>query len=157
MNPTVQSDFLADVFWPNFVTMVRTFHEFANHPEFREDGSQMDHKASQTYLTLVTAPDPQTARGLVTTALEHHYAACGNIIPKVESHYWWEGKIECSEECLIIFKSSESMLAPLKALILEEHPYDVPEFLSLEIHSGSHPYLEWIKSESRGPEVPSQT
>ena len=128
-----------------------------NHPEFREDGSQMDHKASQTYLTLVTAPDPQTARGLVTTALEHHYSACGNIIPKVESHYWWEGKIECSEECLIIFKSSESMLAPLKALILEEHPYDVPEFLSLEIHSGSHPYLEWIKSESRGPEVPSQT
>jgi periplasmic divalent cation tolerance protein len=122
-----------------------------NHPELREDGSQMDHMASQTHLILVTAPDLKTARELVTFALKQRYVACGNIIPKVESHYWWQGKLECSQECLIIFKSTEPMLAPLKALILEKHPYDVPEFVSLEIHSGSHPYLEWIKTESRGP------
>jgi periplasmic divalent cation tolerance protein len=116
----------------------------------------MDHKASQTHITLVTAPDPKTARELVTAALEQRYVACGNIVPGVESHYWWDGKLECSQECLIIFKSAESMLAPLKALILEKHPYDVPEFVSLEIHSGSHSYLEWIKTESRGPVVGSQ-
>ena len=114
----------------------------------------MDQKASQPYIILVTAPDPQSARELVTAALKQRYVACGNIIPKVESHYWWQGKLESSQECLIIFKSIESMLAPLKALILDKHPYDIPEFVSLEIHSGSSPYLEWIQSESRGPDVP---
>lgn len=112
----------------------------------------MDPDAQQTHLILVTAPDQQTARKLVKSALNRHFVACGNIIPKVESHYWWQGKLECSEEYLIVFKSIESMLPPLRDLILAEHPYEVPEFVSLEINSGSNDYLDWIRTECRGPE-----
>ena len=44
-------------------------------------------------IILVTAPDIKLARNLAKAALETKLAACANIIPHVESHYWWNKKI----------------------------------------------------------------
>ena len=41
-------------------------------------------------VVLVTAPDMDLARRLAKAALEAKLAACANIVPSVESHYWWE-------------------------------------------------------------------
>ena len=55
-------------------------------------------------IILVTAPDIKLARNLAKAALETKLAACANIIPSVESHYWWNEKIENESEVLIFFK-----------------------------------------------------
>ena len=58
-------------------------------------------------VVLVTAPDMDLARRLAKGALEAKLAACANIVPAVESHYWWKGKLESSDEVLLIFKTRQ--------------------------------------------------
>ena len=95
-------------------------------------------------LVLVTAPDLKTARRLARLALQAQLVACANLVPKVESHYWWQGKLESGAEVLLILKTRRANLRKLEALVLAEHPYDTPEFLVLGLHSGSEKYLAWL-------------
>src|ERR1035437_8465142 len=100
--------------------------------------------ATKFTLVLVTAPDLKTARALVKAALQARLIACANLVPKIESHYWWQGKIESSAEVLLILKTRKAKLAALEKLILAEHPYDTPEFLVLSLVAGSKKYLDWL-------------
>ena len=95
-------------------------------------------------LVLVTAPDLKTARRLAQCALQARLIACANLVPKVESHYWWQGKLESGAEVLLILKTRRANLRKLEALVLAEHPYDTPEFVVLPPVSGTDRYLQWI-------------
>ena len=100
--------------------------------------------ASGYFLALVTAPDLKVARRLCRPALEARLAACANLVPRIESHYWWQGKIERGAEVLIIFKTTRGKLPHLEKHILKSHPYDTPEFLALPLKAGTDRYLQWI-------------
>ncbi len=100
--------------------------------------------ATRFAIVLVTAPDLKTARALAKAALSAKLIACANLIPKVESHYWWQGKIESSAEVLMILKTAKAKLSALEKLILAKHPYDTPEFLVLPLTAGSRKYLDWL-------------
>jgi periplasmic divalent cation tolerance protein len=103
-------------------------------------------KPAQTCaVVLVTAPDLTVARKLVRVVLTARLAACGNLIPKLESHYWWEGKIDTSAEVLILFKTKVKALEALEQLILQHHPYDTPEIIALNLGRGTPRYLAWIE------------
>ncbi|MDE3098350.1 MAG: divalent-cation tolerance protein CutA [Verrucomicrobiota bacterium] len=95
-------------------------------------------------IVLVTVPDMKTARGLARAALGARLIACANIVPKVESHYWWHGKMESGGEALVILKTTRRKLAALEKLVVEKHPYDTPEFLALGVKAGNKRYLEWL-------------
>jgi len=100
--------------------------------------------AAKFALVLVTAPDVKTARVLAGAALSAKLIACANLLPKIESHYWWQGKIESSAEVLLVLKTAKLNLAALEKLILAKHPYDTPEFLVLPLAAGSQKYLGWL-------------
>jgi periplasmic divalent cation tolerance protein len=70
------------------------------------------------------------------------------LIPGLESHYWWRGKIEASREVLLLFKTRAARLRELEGLILTEHPYDTPEFVVLQLTAGTERYLAWLKQET---------
>jgi len=106
--------------------------------------------AAHFSIILVTAPDLKMARLLAKAALEANLVACASLISSVESHYWWEGKIESSAEILIVFKTQKSRLAALEKLILAQHPYDTPEILALPLSAGTRKYLDWIAKSSKG-------
>lgn|SRR5262245_31684434 len=95
-------------------------------------------------LALVTAPDVRTARALAKAALRARLVACANLIPGLESHYWWQGKIEKGREVLILFKTFRRHLPRLEKLVLAHHPYDTPEFIVLQLSRGSRRYLDWL-------------
>jgi len=99
---------------------------------------------------LVTAPDLTTARGLAKAAVRARLVACANLIPQIESHYWWREKIESSAEILIVFKTTKVKLKALEKLIVEKHPYDTPEFIVLPITAGNKRYLAWLGKSVRG-------
>lgn len=101
-------------------------------------------------LVLVTAPDLKVARRLARAVLKSRLVACANLVPRVESHYWWRGKVESSGEVLIIFKTIRRRLVALEKLILEKHPYDTPEFLALQPTAGNRRYLQWIEDSING-------
>jgi periplasmic divalent cation tolerance protein len=99
-------------------------------------------------IVLVTAPDLKTARALAKAALQAQLIACANLVPKIESHYWWQGKLESGAEILLILKTAKPKLAALEKLILARHPYDTPEFLVLPVRAGSRKYLAWLAEQT---------
>jgi periplasmic divalent cation tolerance protein len=106
--------------------------------------------AAKFAVVLVTAPDRKTARALARAALAARLIACANLVPKIESHYWWRGKIESGAEVLLILKTQKSKLAGLEKLVLAKHPYDTPEFIVLPLSAGNQKYLGWLAASSRG-------
>ena len=89
------------------------------------------------------------ARALARAALAARLIACANLIPKIESHYWWRGKMESDAEVLLVLKTQKSNLAALEKLVLARHPYDTPEFIVLPLNAGNKKYLDWIAASSK--------
>jgi len=100
--------------------------------------------AAKFSIVLVTAPNLKIARALAQAALHARLIACANLIPKIESHYWWQGKIESGTEVLLVLKTQKSKLAALEKLVLARHPYDTPEFIVLPLSAGNKKYLDWL-------------
>jgi periplasmic divalent cation tolerance protein len=100
-------------------------------------------------VVLVTTPDLKTARALAKAALQAKVIACANLVPKIESLYWWQGKIESGAEVLMILKTRKTKLAALEKLILATHPYDTPEFLVLPLSAGNKKYLGWLAAATK--------
>ena len=110
--------------------------------------------ASKFAAILVTAPDLKTARVLAQAALQARLIACANLLPKIESHYRWRGKIESCAEVLLVLKTQKSRLPALEKLIVARHPYDTPEFLVLPLLAGNQRYLGWLNLNTRRKRVP---
>lgn len=100
--------------------------------------------ANKFAVALVTAPDLTTARALANAALQARLIVCANLIPRIESHYWWREKIASGTEVLLLLKTRKSNLSALEKLILTKHPYDTPELLVLPLSAGSDRYLDWL-------------
>ena len=81
---------------------------------------------------------------LARAALRARLIACANLVPRIESHYWWQGKLQSGKEVLLALKTRKSNLAALEKLILAQHPYDTPEFLVLPLEAANERYLDWL-------------
>ena len=98
-------------------------------------------------VVLVSIPRDEAnnlARGLV----ENRLAACVNVIPKIESYFWWDNKLEHEEEALLIIKTTQQRFDELRAWVVANHPYDLPEVISLPLSDGLSDYIEWVKRET---------
>ncbi|HEY9173933.1 MAG TPA: divalent-cation tolerance protein CutA [Verrucomicrobiae bacterium] len=95
-------------------------------------------------VALVTVPDLKTARRLAKLALEAKLMACANLVPRIESHYRWQGKLERGSEVLMVMKTTRARLTELEKLVLANHPYDTAEFIVLPLTGGARRYLNWI-------------
>ena len=102
----------------------------------------------QNLVVLVTVDSEKTARKVTSALLKARKAACVNIIPKVESHYRWQGKIETADEFLLVVKTRAELLDDLVALVKKNHPYTVPEMVALPIIGGNEDYLRWVEGET---------
>jgi len=110
--------------------------------------------AEQSILVFSTFPDAETARRIARIIVEEKLAACVNIIPKIESIYHWQGKIEESSEVMALIKSTHWKYQLLEARIRELHPYKVPEIISVRIDSGHVEYLRWVEQSVIEPRKP---
>jgi periplasmic divalent cation tolerance protein len=95
-------------------------------------------------LVLSTCGSIDEARKLARALVEKQLAACVNIIPQIESVYYWKGKVETSTEYLLLIKTTAGAFDELRDVLTELHSYDVPECLEIAIEDGSAAYLAWI-------------
>ena len=95
-------------------------------------------------IVLSTAGSEDEARKLARHLVEQQLAACVNIVPRVESIYRWQGKVESSQEWLLLIKTSAEKFPAVRDAVRELHSYDLPECIALTIEDGSPDYLQWL-------------
>ncbi len=100
-------------------------------------------------LVFVTASSMEEARKLARGILEKDLAACVNLVPGVESHYWWQGKLETAAEVLLVIKSSAEQFEALTEVIRQLHSYDCPEIVAVAPGEISPDYRAWWEKELR--------
>ena len=100
-------------------------------------------------IVLTTVPEDLDARALAQTLVGERLAACVSVLPTMTSIYRWEGKVDESRERQLVIKTSAETVDRLRDRLADLHPYDVPEFLVLEVASGAAAYLTWLAESVR--------
>ena len=98
-------------------------------------------------VVFITTNTAGEAQRIATLLLEQRQAACVNIIPEVDSRFWWEGKLDSARESLLVIKTRASRLPEIINLVKGVHSNTVPEIIALPIIGGNQDYLDWIDKE----------
>ena len=100
-------------------------------------------------LVLTTMPndDVKTAE-LARALIDERLAACVNVHGPMATTYRWKGRVEIDVERQVVIKTTRDRLEAVRKRIHELHPYELPEFVVLDITGGSDAYLDWVKAET---------
>lgn len=101
-------------------------------------------------VVLATFPDEAVARDVVGALLEARLIACANLVPGALSLYRWEGAIQEDAEWLGVLKTTRARLPEVEACLIERHPYDTPELISLPASHVEPRYAAWLGASTRG-------
>jgi len=97
-------------------------------------------------VVLITASSEEEARKIADALVTGKKAACVNIVPRVDSLFCWQDKIESARESLLLVKTRASLFPEIVSLVKEIHSYEVPEIIAVPIVAGSEDYLNWLDS-----------
>ena len=96
-------------------------------------------------VVFVTGPDAETLESIGRTLVEEGLAACVNVVPGVTSVYRWDGETRADLEALAMIKTTDDGVQAARLRVAELHPYEVPEFVAVEVAEGSPAYLRWVR------------
>lgn len=99
-------------------------------------------------LVQVTCPHSDAER-LAKALLDANVAACVNILPEVQSIYRWKGSISRDSESLLLIKTTTDAYPALEQIVVDLHPYEVPEVIAFNIANGLASYFSWLHSSVR--------
>ena len=102
-------------------------------------------------LVYITAADRREARRLGAALLSERLVACTNLVGPIESHYWWQGKLETAHEWLLLAKTRASLAQQVIARVKALHSYQTPCIVTLPLTGGNPDFLAWIGQETRPP------
>jgi periplasmic divalent cation tolerance protein len=126
-------------------------HIIFNCSQSRPYRQQRRYLMGDYFVVYVTCENRTEAAKIAEGLVAKHLAACASMVPLVQSFYWWEGKLEISEEAMLIIKTKGSALEALKEEVKKLHSYTVPEIVALPIATGSKDYLDWLDREVHTP------
>lgn len=109
---------------------------------------------SKGILLISTVSSEEDAEKIARHLVEERFAACVNIVPKITSFYFWQGKLQKDSELLLLIKTTKDMEETLINEVKRIHPYQTPEVLSFDVENGLEEYINWMEAnvshESRG-------
>ncbi|MDH4066477.1 MAG: divalent-cation tolerance protein CutA [Acidobacteriota bacterium] len=111
----------------------------------------MSDEEPRATVVLTTVPVDLDAEALARTLVEERLAACVNVLPRMRSIYRWNGDVESASERQLVIKTSAARVGGLRERLHTLHPYDVPEFLVLDVADGSDAYLRWLREQTDRP------
>jgi periplasmic divalent cation tolerance protein len=101
-------------------------------------------KKADRIIAFITASSEEEAHKIAELLVKGKKAACVNIVPAVDSLFWWEGKTESARERLLLVKTKASLFPEIVEMVKGMHSYEVPEIIALPIIAGSEDYLKWL-------------
>ncbi|HEY6232192.1 MAG TPA: divalent-cation tolerance protein CutA [Pyrinomonadaceae bacterium] len=111
----------------------------------------MASESSEAIVVFMTAGSREEAERLAQALVSKRLAACVQILPEMQSVYWWQGQIENAREIPILAKTVRSKFAELERQVRSLHSYETPEIIALPITEASAPYLEWLRETVGSP------
>jgi len=96
-------------------------------------------------IAYITTKDALEARKIGEAVVNERIAACANIIPAIDSVYWWKGKLQKDKEAVLILKTKKSLAKKLIKRVKELHGYGVPCIDMIEIMDGNPDCFKWIE------------
>lgn len=100
-------------------------------------------------MILTTIGSVHDAGKIAQDLVGRRLAACVNIVDQVRSFFRWEGAISEEGEKLLVIKTVSGRIEAIRERLLEIHPYEVPEFLVLEVSHVWETYGRWLVESSR--------
>ena len=100
-------------------------------------------------LVISNLPDEAAAATLAAELVQRHAAACVNILAPCRSVYRWQGAVESGTEVPVLIKTTAERYALVEKIVLETHPYEVPEIIAVPLTNGLPAYLQWVAVETR--------
>jgi periplasmic divalent cation tolerance protein len=97
-----------------------------------------------------TTGDAAEALRIGRAVVEARLAACANVLPAMRSVYWWQGRLEESDEAVLVLKTTEERLEALIERVKALHSYDCPCIEALPVEGGFAPFLDWVARETQG-------
>jgi periplasmic divalent cation tolerance protein len=94
-------------------------------------------------LIMTTCPEDK-AEEITNLLLEEKLVACVNRVGSVKSKYFWKGKIQTDDECILFLKTTDKLLSSTFKRLEEIHPYEVPEIVLLKVEDVNSSYLKWV-------------
>jgi periplasmic divalent cation tolerance protein len=91
---------------------------------------------------------PADADAYVQAMCRERLVACGNIIPGVTSHYWWDGALQRDEEAVVLMETTTDRLDEAMRRAVQLHPYDTPKVVALPPAAVADGYLRWLRAET---------
>lgn len=95
-----------------------------------------------------TVSSRRDAEKLAQFAVSAKLAVCVQIDGPITSVYRWQGNVEQSTEFRLTFKLLPSHVADLETHVLQQHPYDVPEWIVVPASQIGEKYLSWAQGDS---------
>jgi periplasmic divalent cation tolerance protein len=95
-------------------------------------------------VVLMTAGSREEAVRLAEMLVGSRLAACVQILPEMESVYWWQGSMERAPEHLLLAKTTADNFERLEQEVRARHSYETPEIIALPVNASSAPSLEWL-------------
>lgn len=98
-------------------------------------------------LIYVTVSSMEEGKKIANALLDKRLIACANLLPKMTSLYRWEGKLETSEEVVMILKTTRDHFSEVEKIVKALHSYEVPCLLQLDVEQVAASYGQWLLGE----------
>ncbi|HKF95770.1 MAG TPA: divalent-cation tolerance protein CutA [Gammaproteobacteria bacterium] len=99
-------------------------------------------------IVFTTYPDYEAALRAASRLVQEKLAACVNVLPQMTSVYTWKGEAKIDTEHLLLVKTTFRRFDALKAVIVDTHPYELPEIIATPITRSLQDYLDWIGAQT---------
>lgn len=97
----------------------------------------------------VTCKDEKEAGKIGEILIEQRLAGCVNIIPKIRSIYWWQGRLVNDSEALLVAKVPARNRKKIVETVKKNHSYTVPCVNFLPVEIGNPDYRKWLDGETK--------
>ncbi len=97
----------------------------------------------------ITCASEHEAKTIAKTLLNEKLIACANFFP-IQSMYWWENKIQESNEWVLIAKTTTEKYTTIQQEIQKIHSYSTPCIIKIPIQP-NEVYGTWLNQQIHSP------
>ena len=87
------------------------------------------------------------AQEMAELLIQRGLAACAQVWGPTHSTYRWKGKLQHEKEYILSAKTTADRYPKLAAFIDENHPYELPEIIAVNVTATSPAYLDWVRQQ----------